>query len=144
MRGVWNNLLKFAALRPRSIKEIDDWCQRKKVAEEEKETYKQKLIELELLNDKDFAKWFTESRMNFRPRSRMILTYELASKGISKEITNEVLMEANFDELEMAKAIIQKNEFRWENVEIQKRREKRVKFLQRQGFGWDIIKKIVV
>ena len=141
---MWNNLLKFAALRPRSIKEIDDWCQRKKVAEEEKETYKQKLIELELLNDKDFAKWFTESRMNFRPRSRMILTYELASKGISKEITNEVLMEANFDELEMAKAIIQKNEFRWENVEIQKRREKRVKFLQRQGFGWDIIKKIVV
>jgi SOS response regulatory protein OraA/RecX len=55
---VWNKLLKFATLRPRSEKEIRDWLKRKKVSSADQKKYIKNLKKLEFLSDIKFANWW--------------------------------------------------------------------------------------
>ncbi|OGM29541.1 hypothetical protein A2630_00930 [Candidatus Woesebacteria bacterium RIFCSPHIGHO2_01_FULL_44_10] len=131
---VLNNLLNFATLRPRSTKELKDWLRRKKVSVSIHTKLFSRLKRLDLVADKKFAQWWVEQRVNFRPRSKRMLNYELRIKGVNREIISEVLKKTDSDEVEMAKRLLARRKNRdWET---------NATYLARKGFDWGTIKKV--
>ena len=135
-----DKLLRFATLRPRSEKEINIWLRKYKVHQSIIPDLFNKLKRLKLLDDKKFAKWWVEQRMNFRPKSKRIINYELRSKGISKNIIEDVLSEVKIDEGKIAKEMLTKKIYKWEKLPKFEARKKMREFLARKGFGWSVIK----
>ena len=140
---VYDKILQFASLRPRSEKEFKNWLYRKKVHESLHEELFNKLKRLNFLDDEKFATWWVEQRNSFRPKSKRILNQELRIKGIDKEIIENVLADAQIDEAKIAKNLLEKKKYRWKNLDKFEARKKMSAFLARNGFGWDIVKKTV-
>ena len=67
---VFDRILFFASLRPRSEKEVNNWLKRKKVDESFNNTLLEKLTKLELLDDEKFAVWWVEQRLQFKSKSK--------------------------------------------------------------------------
>lgn len=137
---ILDKLLRFATLRPRSEKEINIWLRKHKVYQSIISDLFNKLKRLNLLDDKKFAEWWVEQRMNFRPKSRRIINYELKSKGINKNIIEDVLSEVEIDEGKIAKELLTKKIYKWEKLPRFEARKKMGEFLARKGFGWSVIK----
>ncbi len=139
---LWEKCVKFATLRPRSEKELDYWFEKKNVEKVSAQSLKQKLRDFGLLDDREFCEWWITQRMEFRPRSRRALIHELSQKGIKRELVEEVLKTLGFDEVSLAKRIIEKNFYRWERLSERDRKRKIGEFLNRQGYSWEVIKKV--
>lgn len=138
-----DKLLKFATLRPRSEKEINDWLKRKKVHESLFKALFDRLNRLDLLDDREFAKWWIRQRQEFRPRGKRALTAELRMKGIKKEVISEVLSETDLDEVKIAKELLVKKAYKWRLLPKREARLKMSQFLARKGFGWEVIKRVL-
>ena len=87
-----------------------------------------KLIELNLLDDKKFAKWWVDQRLAFRPRGNIALKSELIQKGIDREIIESVLLSKE-EEISLAKKLLAKKN-------LDKPRAQRL--LLSRGFSSDI------
>ncbi len=140
---VYEKVLRFALLRPRSVKEIEDWMKRKDVHESIREELFIRLKKLDLIDDEKFASWWVDQRMSFRPKSRRILIQELRIKGIDRDIIENVLFEVSIDEGKIASDLLAKNKYKWERFEEKVAKQKKSEYLARKGFGWDVIKKAV-
>ena len=136
-------LLKFATLRLRSEKEINDYFKRKKIHENLISGLFNRLKKLELVNDLEFARWWVEQRQAFKPKTRKVLKLELKSKGISKEIIEEVLAETKVDEFKIAKELLSKKAYKWTGLPAFEARRKKSQYLAGKGFGWEVIEKVV-
>ncbi len=139
----WEKLLRFAMTRPRSSKEVEMWFKKKEVHESIHPDLIKKLKHFDLLDDEKFAKWWVEQRQSFRPKPKRILNQELRIKGISKEIVDEVLGEEVVDEEKMAKEILTKKAYKWQNLEPRVRKQKISTYLAGKGFSWEIIEKVL-
>jgi regulatory protein len=140
---VLDNLLRFAALRPRSEKEINDWLVRKKVHESIYKELFNRLNRLDLLDDKKFAIWWVEQRNAFKPKPKIILSNELRIKGIEKEIIEEVLAKSEIDEEKVARDLLEKRSYKWSKLPKYEAKQKMSEFLARKGFDWDVIRKLI-
>ena len=152
-----NSSLRFLSYRPRSEKEVREYLNKKssiaKIPEEQKINLKSvidlvitKLKEKEFLNDKEFIKWWIEQRTKVKPKSLQFIKYELKQKGISNDLIEEVLENADFEiesDLDKAKKLAEKRIVRYENEDPKKRYEKMVRFLASKGFDWNTIKKVI-
>lgn len=136
-------LLRFAMVRPRSEKEINDWFRRKKVHESMHDDLFNKLNYFDLLGDEKFAAWWVDQRQRFRPRSRRILVQELKMKGIPQEIIKSCLEESDVDEYKNAQKILQKKKYKWDKYEDKEKKQKQSEYLARNGYSWDIVKEVV-
>ena len=136
-------LLRFTTLRPRSEKETDDWLKRMKVHESLYKDLFDRLKKLKLVDDKEFARWWIEQRLAFRPKSIRIMNYELRIKGIKDEIIREVLEESKIDEGQSARKILEKVKYKWERLKENDRKRKISDYLSRRGFGWSVIEKVL-
>ncbi len=139
----YDKLLRFAMVRPRSMKEITDYFRRKKVHESMHEKLVEKLKHLELIDDAKFARWWIDQRANFKPKPKRILIQELRIKGIAKEIIDEVLGEEVVDEEKMAGELLEKKAYKWKNLPAREARQKMSQYLAGKGFSWDVIQKVV-
>lgn len=99
-----------------------------------------KLLEYEYLNDEKYAQLFVESRIKYKPRGKNILFGELISKGVSKDIVEKVLSEMLGDEYSILVATYRKR-FKDENISFEDR--KKIDFLRRKGFNWDLIENFI-
>ena len=140
---ILDKLLKFAMLRPRSKKEIIDYFKRKKVPENIKEELLSRLNNLELINDKAFAKWWVEQRQSFSPKSKRVLNSELLIKGIDREIIKNILEETKIDELKLAKDLIKTKNYKWEKFDQKTRRQKITQYLAGKGFDWKVVNDVL-
>ena len=138
----YDKLLRFVTLRPRSEKEINDWLRNHKVHTSLHKDLFNRLKRLDLLDDIKFAKWWVEQRLEFRPRSKRIMNYELRMKGIDRNTIEDVLSELKIDEIKIAKELLQKKKYKWEKFPRLEARKKMSEFLGRKGFGWEVIKKV--
>jgi len=138
-----DRLLQFASLRPRSEKEILMWMKRKKVHESLVDKLFDRLKYYELVGDEKFAIWWVTQRLEFRQKSKRELISELRNKGISGDIIKRVLEEAEIDENLIAKKLIEKRGYKWENMDKKKAVQKKSEFLARKGFSWDVIKRLL-
>ena len=127
--------LRYLSIRPRTIFEMMDYLTRKGFEAPEVEGEVTRLTKAGLLDDRQFAESWVASRQALRPRSRRRLEQELMAKRVSAAVIAEVL-----EGLEEGKAL---------EAVIRKRRRlpqyaddrKLIEYLQRQGFGYDQIKK---
>lgn len=116
--------LKFLGYRPRSKKEIEDFLRKKTSDQTLINQTVEKLEQLKLINDVEFANWVIESRSRSRPRGTRLLVQELKHKGIDIAV--------NIDEVDLAKKAIASKK----NI---KSRDQAIRFLQYRGFSWDAI-----
>lgn len=138
-----DKILRFATFRPRSEKEIRDWLKRKKVHESLHEELFNRLKHLELLDDKRFAAWWIEQRVNFRPKGKKALEFELRQKGLNNNIIQEVLSEIEIDETKVAKDLLKRNSYKWERLDKLTAKRKKTEFLARKGLSWSLISQIL-
>ncbi len=138
-----DKLVRFATLRPRSEKEVNDWLRKKKVHESLHEDLLEKLTNLELLDDEKFANWWVEQRLSFKPRGERVLMAELRQKGIDKGVAESVINKADINEEKIAKLVLEKKAYKWDKYEGFEKRKKLSDFLARKGFGWATINKVV-
>lgn len=140
---VYNRILRFATLRPRSEKEIRDWFRRKKVLPGVIKPVFNRLKRAGLVDDEAFAKWWVEQRAEFRQKSRRILGMELRQKGVARETIAKALESVDIPhEVELAKKAAEKK-LRTLRGDFDERRKRLSEFLARRGFFWDTIKKVV-
>lgn len=137
---IWDKLLRFSALRPRSEKEIKDWFKRKKIPESLRTKYLKRLKKLDFVDDFKFARFWIEQRLSFRPKPKMVLSQELKQKGVSEEIIKEVLSSFKIDELEQAKKLIEKLYRRWKGLSEIEFKNKATAFLLRRGYSLEIVR----
>lgn len=98
------------------------------------------LKERQIVDDGVFARFWTENRESFSPRSRRLIKRELRSKGIDSEVADEVLEEVD-DEESAYRAAQRKGRNLGKDYEIF--RQKLGAFLGRRGFSYDIINRTI-
>lgn len=100
------------------------------------------LDEYELLNDKEYASNYINSRSNRYGKNR--LKYDLKSKGINDDILEEVLEEVDpTDEYEVALELGKQRMNSYRDDDRQKKYRKLGGYLQRRGFSMNIVKKVL-
>lgn len=96
--------LRLLSYRPRSIREIKQRLTKTNADTNTINRVIANLIDQNMLNDQEFARWWVEQRVKFRPRGNYALTQELVQKGLDREIIDSVLL--SFDaELALAKKL---------------------------------------
>jgi regulatory protein len=108
----------------------------------------EKLTRLGLLDDAQFAAQWVEAKTRAggsRPVGRRRLSSELFGKGVAKEqIAEAVEKVTNEDELALARAAAGKKVriVPTDREALQAERRKLMGFLQRRGFGWEVVKQV--
>lgn len=145
-----NKTYRFLSYRPRSVKEVEEYLN-KNVSKVSKgglvNSIIQKLKEQKFLDDKEFTKWWIESRTKYKPKALRIIKFELKQKGIGRELIEEVLSDKSLEletEFEKALKLAQAKVDRYKNVNRKKKYEKMARFLASKGFDWDMIKEVLV
>ncbi len=140
---VYDKILRFGSLRPRSEKEYRDWLRKHKVHESLHKDLFNRLKRLDFINDKRFAVWWIDQRKTFKPKGVRALTAELRQKGLDKKVIDEVLSEAGIDEEVEVRKLIDKYKYKWGKLGGLEKRKKVSEFLLRRGFGWEAVRKIL-
>lgn len=138
-----NYALKLLSYRQRSEKEIYDSLKRKGYIQEHIESIITSCKNNNYLNDKEFAKSFANDKINLNKYGPERIKYELFVKGISKEIVDEVVSFNRSDQYEVAKDVANKKIYSYRNDSKKDIYRKMSAFLQRKGFSYDIISKVV-
>ena len=130
---LFGNALRFAAMRPRSRWEIQNYLQRK----DSTEYADYVILRLEragLLNDLEFARAWVANRRLLRSTSKRKLQMELQQKRVPSDIIDEVLAEDDTTDQTALQQLIAKKRSRYPD------QQKLMAYLARQGFGYDDIK----
>ncbi|HDL64203.1 MAG TPA: regulatory protein RecX [Proteobacteria bacterium] len=144
-REAWESALRLLNYRERSIKELEGRLLEKHYSPPIIEAVIKRLKELDLLDDRKFARLWARSRIRFKPRSSWLISRELREKGIREEVIREVI-ETEFtpeQELEAAMSLAEKQARRYRGEDPEKAREKLFAFLARRGFASDTIYKCI-
>jgi regulatory protein len=96
------------------------------------------LEEMKLLDDENYATLFVESRIRNKPRGKFVLVSELLAKGVEKEIAKKVCDNIIEDEYDILEKTYYK---RYKNEKLALGDRKKIAYLQRKGFSYDLIKK---
>jgi len=133
---LYNNTLRYIAIRPRSRWEIEFYLKRKKASPALIDTILNKLSNVNLIDDKKFAEAFVNDRRLLRPTSRRKMIMELRKKRVADEVIQAAVGNEQPDEQTALQAIIES-----------KRRQSRyrddlklMQYLARQGFSYGDIK----
>ena len=100
------------------------------------------LVKSGLLNDKKFALNYAHFRLSKKPRGPRVLEYELFKKGISHQLTNEVISRVygEVSEEELVRKVVKKEIGQGEITdEIRRRLHQK---LLRLGFSYETIEKV--
>lgn len=134
--------LNYLSYRPRSVAEIERYLNKKEFDVETIEAAVGRLMQVGLLDDEEFAKFWLENRDTFKPRGRRALRYELRQKGIADAIIDNLLEE--YDEIDAAyRAAAHKAQRLARRHDIDVFRSKLLAFLQRRGFSYSIARDTV-
>jgi regulatory protein len=131
---------RYLTYRPRSSVEVERHLIRKGFEQPVVDQVIERLVDLQLINDRSFAEYWVEQRETFKPRSRRALRYELYQKGINQELIDEVVSQV--DELEAARRAAKKKVRPWNQLTEDEFLRKLGGFLGRRGFNYEIIKAV--
>jgi regulatory protein len=137
-----NCALRFLAYRQRSEKEIIDKLKKKGFEDKFIENTLVYLKHYGLVDDIEFAKSFMKDKINLNKYGPQRIKYELYKKGISQEIIEGVL-EEDEDEYSRALKLAKKKMSSYKNDDRNAIYRKLGGFLQRKGYSYDSISKIL-
>jgi regulatory protein len=136
--------LNFLSYRPRSREEVRRYLRRKETPPEIIETALARLDRLDFVNDRTFAGFWIESREHFSPRGARALKNELRMKGVERDVVDELVKDEQDEERALRagrkKAMTLVNT---SNIDYATFRNRLGSFLQRRGFGYQIVTKTV-
>ena len=138
----YNTALKSLSFRPRSEKEISDFLAKKKFDHSTITLVITKLKKQNLINDEEFAKWWIEQRQMHKAKSGFLIKRELLEKGVDQNLIEE-LLDTSQNDYKTAHELFEKKKNRFINLSDPHKFQKAVQFLQRRGFRWDTIKKVL-
>lgn len=137
----FDRALKYLSYRNRSFKEIFEYLKKKEYTEEEIQQTLKKLKDLAFIDDDNFAQQWASSRQR-KGKSKMLISMELAQKGISRNQTQNVLEDLKSD-IETAFEYIQKRLRQFERFSPEEKNKKITNRLKMRGYGWDTISKVL-
>lgn len=133
-KAIW-----LISYRDHSKKELADKIKRT-CDEESADKAVERMEELGLVNDESYALHYAQKLIFTKHMSKNAVVYELARKGIDKELAAEILEEIEVDSSEQIRIIIDK---KYRNISDEKIRRRAVAALQRLGYRWDEIKGVI-
>jgi regulatory protein len=90
---------RYLSYRPRSEAEIRQYLHRRRFADEVAEKAIAQLREQNLSDDFSFAKFWTDNRLSFRPKSKRLIKKELRDKKVAAEIIEQVTKDIDDEEI---------------------------------------------
>ncbi len=129
----------YLSFRPRSREEVRRYLRRKETPPELIDSVLARLAQLNLVNDRDFASFWVETREQFNPRGAHVLRSELRMKGVAREVADEVVDEEKDEERALqagrkkAMPLV-----RVPTMDYATFRKRLGSFLQRRGFSYEI------
>ena len=133
--------LRLVARRPHSESELRDRLRRDGFGKALVDTTVTRVRELGYVDDRAFAEYWTERRQTATPRSRRMLRWELATKGVGAEVVSHVT--EPLDDDEAAYRVAARRARSLTNADEARFRQKLANSLQQRGFGWDAIRRAV-
>ena len=105
----------------------------------------EKLKELQLINDDQFALSYIETRLSKKPKGRRLLTRELQKKGVNPEIIKKTLdkLLPREKELFLAKRLSEEKVKQYQSLNKTPTKQKLYFYLRGRGFGEEIIEKVI-
>ncbi|MHB1133313.1 MAG: RecX family transcriptional regulator [Chloroflexota bacterium] len=134
--------LVLLGYRPRSESEVRQRLVKAKVEPELIDRVLEKLRADNYLDDREFARFWTENRSNFNPRGGRLISLELRQKGVERATIEEAL-EEGLDEEAAAFAAARKKLRQLASLEYREFRKRLGDFLARRGFNYDTSKTVV-
>jgi len=155
--GKWmDRMYGLFSIRQRTEKEVRDYFFRKNMERKLKDKEQvsnmiidliiERLIQKNLINDKQFALAWTEARRKSHKKGINLIKAELYKKGINREIIEEVLTDSTQSEgseEELAWLALQKKSRIWSSLAAMELKKKSLEFLVRRGFSYDVAKTTV-
>jgi regulatory protein len=136
---IYDRTLMWLGLRPRSEWEIDEYLRRKTDQVEVRDEIKQKIADINQIDDQRFAESWVASRRSLKNVSRYRLTQELRQKRIDQSIIDRVLTQDETTDIETLKKLVAKKSAQ----SRYKDEDKLIAYLARQGFRYDDIKQAI-
>jgi len=135
-----NRAIKFLSYRARSEAEVHRKLAQLGFSRETADGAVKKLVSLKLLNDGNFARAWTVSRVEGRGYGPLRIERELRKKGIAKSLIAQILDEtfSRQQGKERAKQLLEKR-FRGKDLTDAKVFRRAVAFLQRRGYRDSVI-----
>ncbi len=130
--------LRYAAMRLRSTWEMEQYLKRKGASPALVEKILNKLSNIKLLDDENFARTWVSNRRLLRPTSKRKLQQELRAKHVSQEVINITL---NEDEAVDEQSALRQHIAKKRHLPKYKADPlKLMQYLARQGFSYEDIK----
>lgn len=136
--------INYLSFRPRSQAEVRRYLRKKETPPEIIEAVIERLNRLDYVNDRAFASFWVENREQFNPRGSQALRNELRMKGVEREIVDEMVDGEHDEELALraaskkAASLLQTPE-----MDYTKFRNRLGGFLQRRGFSYEVVSRVV-
>ncbi|HEX7735961.1 MAG TPA: RecX family transcriptional regulator [Ktedonobacteraceae bacterium] len=136
--------INYLSFRPRSQEEVRRYLRKKETPPEIIEAVLERLKNLDYLDDRSFTTFWVENRERFNPRGAQALRNELRMKGVEREIVDEVVDDEHDEELALRAAgrkaalLLQTPAMDYTTF-----RNRLGGFLQRRGFSYEIVARVV-
>lgn len=137
----YERALNFLSYRPRSEDEVRRNLRKKDVDEVIIEEVIERLTRVELLNDREFARYWVENRLQFNPRGLRGLRHELRQRGLADAIIADTL--ADLDVEAAARKAAETGARRLAGLEARDFRRKLQAYLTRRGFSYAVIAPLI-
>jgi len=133
--------LRLLKYRPRSRKELEERLRRRGFSPEAIAQTVLRLAEEGVIDDREFARLWVESRRALNPRSRRLLEVELRGKGIAPEDAAAAV--EGLDDEETAYRLGVKRARSLAAADYATFRRRLGSYLYRRGFSWSLIARTV-
>jgi regulatory protein len=133
---LYNQALRYVAMRLRSRWEVETYLNRKGCSPVLAENILQRLASVDLINDEKFAKSWLTSRAALKPTSKRKLILELKQKHVPEEIINKETASDSTAELVALKQLIERKR----KLPRYKDNQRLTQYLVRQGFNYYDVK----
>jgi regulatory protein len=137
----YERALSLLSYRPRSESEVRGRLRRKQVEAEAIDSAVERLKRAGLLDDLEFARYWIENRLRFRPRGARALRHELRARGVPHPVISEAL--EGYDEQAAAEKAALDGARRLAHLDPQGFRRRLGAYLARRGFNYAIVKPLV-
>ncbi len=135
----------YASYKPRTERQVIDKLKKKNFTADEIDIALKFLYEFKMLDDVKFAENFTKELLNRKPVSKIKLITELRKRGIDKDLA-ENTVESLYPEEKEFDIAMQSAEKKLKTIKNKppvKQKQAVFIYLQRQGFSFDSIRKVI-
>ena len=140
MRRASASAIRHLARRPRTEAEVRAHL-RRKYPHDIAEQVVADLRERSLIDDAEFARLWTESRVRFKPRSAWLVKRELMSKGVADDIAEDAVSEC--DDAENAYRAASDYSRRMAGADYETFHRRLYGYMGRRGFGASVSRSVI-